>query len=119
MKVQGSNAQEIARQLVREQIPTPRSYTSGAMDCGWRRETVRAILKNEAYIGNTVQMKQERVSYRDRRQRTKPAEMWVRVEGTHMPIIERDVWDAVRAMDRKETLGKRVRELYEDRHLSG
>ena len=102
MRTLGCAIQHIADDLNQEKILTPRDYTLGTRDHQWRRETVRAILCNEAYIGNMVQMKQGRISYKDRRQQMKPREEWVRVVGTHAAIIERDVWDKVRELDERK-----------------
>ena len=65
----------------------------------WSRETVKSIIRNEAYIGNMVQLKQGSISYKDHRQKNKPRESWVRVENTHEPIIDMATWEAVRSMD--------------------
>lgn len=32
----------------------------------------------------------------------KPEEEWIRVEGTHEPIISREVWDTVVSIDKKK-----------------
>lgn len=91
--------QAIANVLNGDHIPTPRDYAEGVLGHIWRRETVRAILNNEAYIGNLVQLKQGSLSYKDRRQKQKPPEEWVRVLGTHEPIVDEDTWNAIRKMD--------------------
>ena len=91
--------QAIANVLNGDHIPTPRDYAEGVLGHIWRRETVRAILNNEAYIGNLVQLKQGSLSYKDRRQKQKPPEEWARVLGTHEPIVDEDTWNAIRKMD--------------------
>ena len=52
--------------------------------------TIRVIIRNEAYIGNMVQMKTGTLSYKSKKFITKPEEDWIRIEGTHEPIIDRD-----------------------------
>ena len=111
LRKNGAGFQTIADQLNEERILPPRDYflvSKGEAPAGgaWSRETVRAILKNEAYIGNLVQLKQGSLSYKDHRQRQRPAETWARVEGTHTPIIDRETWQAVRTLD---TGGRRPR----------
>lgn len=59
------------------------------------------MLRNEAYIGNMVQGKCGTLSYKSKKLVNKPKEDWIRVEGTHEPIISREIWDTVVAIDQK------------------
>ena len=68
----------------------------------WTERTVKGILSNEVYIGNMVQGKNGTVSYKNRKQISKPEESWVRVENTHEPIICREGWDVVRNMEKSK-----------------
>ena len=43
-----------------------------------------------------------RLSYKSRKLINKPEEEWIRVEGTHEPIISREVWDTVVSIDKKK-----------------
>lgn len=61
---------------------------------------MKLILCNEAYLGHTVQHKEERFSYKDHRAVPVPEEEWIRVEGTHEPIISRELWEQCRQVDR-------------------
>ncbi len=56
------------------------------------------MLKNEIYIGNMVQGKYGSISYKTRQNKPRPQSEWFRVEGTHEPIIEKELWDNVQAM---------------------
>jgi len=67
----------------------------------WNESTVKVMLRNEAYIGNMVQGKCGTLSYKSKKLVCKPKEEWIRVEGTHEPIISREVWDTVAAIDQK------------------
>lgn len=64
----------------------------------WENKTVKNILRNEVYIGNTIQNKRSRISYKNRKLRPNPKEQWNIVENTHEPIIERQVFDKVQKM---------------------
>lgn len=64
----------------------------------WENKTVKNILKNEVYIGNTVQNKRSRISYKNRKLRSNPQEQWNIVENTHEPIIDKAVFDKVQKM---------------------
>ena len=68
----------------------------------WAETTVKNIIRNEVYIGNMVQGRSGTVSYKCRKAVMKPKEEWVRVEGTHEPIISRDIWETVVNMDRSK-----------------
>ena len=59
---------------------------------------MKNILKNEVYIGNTVQNKRSRISYKNRKMRTNPQEQWNIVENTHEPIIDKQVFNKVKKM---------------------
>ena len=68
----------------------------------WNENTVKVMLRNEAYIGNMVQGKCGTLSYKSKKLVAKPKDQWIRVEGTHEPIITREVWDTVVSIDQKK-----------------
>ena len=67
----------------------------------WSNTTVKTILRNEAYIGNLVQGKFGKASYKSRKLVRKSEEEWIRVEGTHEPIVSREIWDTVASIGEK------------------
>ncbi len=60
------------------------------------------MLKNEVYIGNTVQNKKSVVSYKVHKIRTVEKENQIRVDNTHEAIINKDIFEKVQCI-----LGKR------------
>ena len=56
----------------------------------WNDRTVRRILSSEMYIGNMVQGKNEKFSYKDKTVREKPKDEWIVVKNTHEPIIGKE-----------------------------
>lgn len=68
----------------------------------WVNNTIKGILENEAYIGNMVQGQHGTMSYKMRRQVDRPPEDWIRVEGTHQPIISKELWETVLAVNKKK-----------------
>lgn len=58
----------------------------------WTFQTVSGILKNEVYIGNMVQNKSARISYKDKKKVAQPKSRWIRKEGTHRPIVDKEVF---------------------------
>lgn len=49
----------------------------------WSYQTIHTILNNEVYIGNLVQNKCNKVSYKDKQVRAVPKEEWIIVRNTH------------------------------------
>lgn len=64
----------------------------------WENKTIKNILKNEIYIGVTVQNKRSRINYKNRKLRQNPKEQWNIVENTHEAIIDKKTFDAVQKM---------------------
>lgn len=61
----------------------------------WNEVTLCNMLKNEVYIGNTVQNKRTIISYKVKKFRTVNKEEHIRVENTHEAIIDKDTFDKV------------------------
>ena len=68
----------------------------------WADATVNSLIHKEVYIGNMVQGKTGTLSYKSRKLICKPEDEWIRVEGTHEPIISREVWDTCVSIDQKK-----------------
>ena len=109
LRASGMTFRRIATLLNEEQVPPPGAFYyrgKGTNDPRrvnhkWAETTVKVLLRNEAYIGNMVQGKTGSLSYKSKKLVSKPKEEWIRVEGTHEPIISRDVWDTVVSIDEK------------------
>ena len=109
MRATGMGFTGIADQLNEEGIPSPGMLyyqRRGKADPRrvnhkWAGETVKHLIRNEVYIGNMVQGKTGTVSYKNKKLISKPEDEWIRVEGTHEPIISLDVWDTVQGIDQK------------------
>ena len=109
MRCQGLSYRKIATTLNEEKVSTPRDlyYLQKGMvnprqDGGyWQAQTVKAILRNEVYIGHTVQNKTGNISYKVHKQVGKPEAEWIRVEGTHEPLISMEVWELVRTIEQQ------------------
>ena len=106
MRINGCGTRKIARMLNEEGIRSPSEYRG--IPCGryagngvpvaWNDAGLRKILSNEVYIGNMVAHKTESMSHKTQLRRTIPAEMHIKVCGTHEPIIEPETWDACQAI---------------------
>ena len=58
----------------------------------WTIAHVKAILKSEVYIGNSVHNRQSTISFKSKKKVRKPESEWFRVENTHEPIIDKEVF---------------------------
>lgn len=105
---QGMGKTAIARYLNDRGIPNPTEYKrlkglryqqpKSANSTLWKYFSISDMLVNEMYIGNMVQGKYGSVSYKTKENKPRPKEEWYRVEGTHEPIIDRELWDIVQKM---------------------
>ena len=105
---QGYGKTAIARMLNDRGIPNPTEYKrlhgllykqpTGKNSILWKYSAISHMLINEIYIGNMVQGKYGSVSYKTKQNKPRPKDEWYRVEGTHEPIIDRELWDRVQSM---------------------
>lgn len=105
---QGYGKTAIARMLNDRGIPNPTEYKrlhglrykqpTRKNSTLWKYSAIADMLINEIYIGNMVQGKYGSVSYKTKQNKPRPKEEWYRVEGTHEPIIDRELWDRVQSM---------------------
>lgn len=63
----------------------------------WSDETVRRILRDETYIGNTVHYRQGTISFKDQKRIHKPKSEWAVVEHTHEPLVTKEVFDSIQS----------------------
>ena len=68
----------------------------------WVPSTIRNILSNEVYIGNTVQGKRRTKSYKIYKVESVPKEEWVRVENTHEPIIDKEIFKKAQELAKRD-----------------
>ena len=104
---QGYGKTAIARMLNDRGIPNPTEYKrlhglryqqpKRKNSTLWKYFAIADMLENEIYIGNMVQGKYGSVSYKTKQNKPRPKDTWYRVENTHEPIIERELWDRVQA----------------------
>ena len=118
----GKGAGGIARLLTAEKVHTPtwyryKRYGERAskfenqleeIRWQWSFVSVRGILDNEIYIGNTVHYKCQKVSFKSKKNRKTSEDEWLRVENTHEPIISKELWDLAHAhMNSRKRQAKR------------
>ncbi len=102
--LEGISCRQIAVRLNEEGIPTPAQYAGlhianpGPYSGRWSSERISDMLQNEIYIGNMVQGRTVKVSYKSQKCIKKAREDWIVVEGTHAPIVEREVFEKAGAL---------------------
>ena len=113
-RIEGVSANAIARELTEEGVLPPAAYKRrNGQNCGgfrrtrgtrWIASQVLHILRSEIYIGNMVQGKTSKVSYKVNRVISKPKEDWDIVEGTHEAIINRSDFLIVQSLLSRDTI---------------
>ncbi len=115
---QGYGKTAIARMLNDRGIPNPTEYKrlhglryqnpKSENSTLWKYYAIANMLENEIYLGNMVQGKYGSASYKTKQNKPRPREAWYIVEGTHEPIIERELWDRVAALRQQRAKPFRV-----------
>ncbi len=111
MALDGMSCRQIAARLNAEGVPTPATYAGlpiakpGPYTGLWSSERISDMLQNETYIGNMVQGRSVKISYKSRKCLKQTPENWVVVEGTHAPIVDDETFRKVRLLvsSRKHT----------------
>ena len=94
MALSGMSCRKITNTLNEEHIPSPSTYAEfpvghpGPYTGLWSSQRISEMLKNEVYIGNMVQGRMARVSYKSKKYIKRPPDQWIIVEHTHEPIID-------------------------------
>lgn len=101
MALEGMSCRKIALTLNEEGIPTPATYANlpvgnpGPYTGLWSSERISDMLQNETYIGNMVQGRMVKVSYKSKKCLRQPRENWVIVENTHQPLVDQETFQKV------------------------
>jgi len=108
LRASGMGYFKIVSLLNNDMILPPRLYhfhkqgriTKAIISETWTIFSVRTILHNEVYIGNTISLKRGTHSYRDKRTKKRDESEWIRVNNTHPPIISTNMWVDVQDVNR-------------------
>lgn len=111
MALDGMSCRKIATTLNEEGVPTPATYCGwnvgrkGPYTGLWSSERISEMLQNETYIGNMVQGRTVKISYKSKKCLKQDRENWVIVEGTHEPLIDKETFERVQMLvnSRKHT----------------
>ena len=111
MALTGISCRQIAVRLNEKKIPPPAIYAGlkqgrvGPYAGLWSGERISEMLQNETYIGNMVQGRTAKISYKSKKCLKQSKENWVVVEGTHEPLIDKETFQKVNLLlnSRKHT----------------
>ena len=111
MALDGMSCRKIAATLNEEGVPTPATYCGWNMGrkgpyAGlWSSERISEMLQNETYLGNMVQGRTVKISYKSKKCLKQDRKNWVVVENTHEPLIDKETFQKVRMLvnSRKHT----------------
>lgn len=105
MYEKGHGSSEIVKYLNSKKYLSPTGYrktgeiqNENNSNYRWNEVTICNILKNEVYIGNTVQNKKTVVSYKVKKIRAVKKENQIRVNNTHEPIIDKETFNKVQTI---------------------
>ena len=111
LAISGMSCRQIAAALNLQGVPSPAAYAKlpvakpGPYTGLWSSERISEMLKNETYIGNMVQGRMVKISYKSKKCLRQSPEDWVVVEGTHEPLIDAESFKKVQLLvsSRKHT----------------
>ena len=111
LALSGMSCRNIAALLNQEGVPTPATYAGlpvarpGPYTGLWSSERISEMLQNETYIGNMVQGRSVKISYKSKKCLKQDPANWVVVEGTHEPLADAESFHRVRMLlnSRKHT----------------
>ena len=104
LALSGMSCRNIALLLNREGVPTPATYANlpvarpGPYTGLWSSERISDMLQNETYIGNMVQGRSVKISYKSKKCLKQDPANWVIVEGTHEPLVDAETFRKVRML---------------------
>ena len=104
LALSGMSCRNIATLLNQEGVPTPATYAGlpvarpGPYTGLWSSERISDMLQNETYIGNMVQGRSVKISYKSKKCLKQDPANWVVVEGTHEPLVDWETFQKVRML---------------------
>ena len=110
--LQGSSKRAVSLHLNEHGIPSPTAYRRmkglpGSYAVGdnpmWSARMIHEVLTNEVYTGDLVQGRHRVKSYKVHQIEAVPEEDWVRVPNTHEAIIDREMFDKVQGLLKRDT----------------
>lgn len=124
-RAEGIGTTEIATRLNDMNVPTPAgykktNYSSRLIDRdSWNISTVKKILSNRIYTGDMVQHTQTKVNYKSKKKITLDESLWVIVEDTHEPLVDKETFEYVNSLGKRKTRNYNLKTERPKRILEG
>ncbi len=124
-RAEGIGPTEIATRLNNMNVPTPAgykktNYSSRLIDRdSWNISTVKKILSNRIYTGDMVQHTQTKVNYKSKKKITLDESLWVIVEDTHEPLVDKETFKYVNSLGKRKTRNYSLKTARPKRILEG
>ena len=105
MTIEGIGPHSLAKKLAAEKIERPSYYQTkrGIVDkkylggeevmYDWNTKTITDIIAKQEYVGDTINFRTSKKSYKDRRRTKHAPEDWLIFENTHPGIVDRETWN--------------------------
>ncbi|MBR3382695.1 MAG: recombinase family protein [Clostridia bacterium] len=105
LTIEGNGPYEIARILFDDKVETPAVYAAKKGRGIWKSKTefpnpynwsgfiVGKILSKREYMGDTVNFRSHKESYKDKNCIPNPEQDWLIFEDTHEAIVDRETWE--------------------------
>lgn len=128
LALEGLGANSIAKRLNDDGIPSPAYYKKYLLGLNygyntkrektlWTPTQIRRILANETYLGNLVQHKSTKISYKMKKKIERRRNDYITVKNTHEPIIGIDLWRDVQ--EAKKTRTRKLKDQDKTHNFSG
>ena len=124
-RADGIGPTEIANRLNKAHVVTPSgykktNYSSRLIDRdNWNISTVKKILVNRVYTGDLVQHTQTKVSYKSKKKIAVDEKFWIVVNNTHKALVDKDTFEYVNNLRKRNTRNYEVKTGREKRLLEG
>lgn len=124
-RADGIGPTEIANRLNKAHVVTPSgykktNYSSRLIDRdNWNISTVKKILINRVYTGDLVQHTQTKVSYKSKKKIAVDEKFWIVVNNTHEALVDKDTFEYVNNLRKRNTRNYEVKTGREKRLLEG
>ena len=119
--VNGMNAADIARELSRQQIPTPgehkarkgiKTHDVSRTHGMWCNSTVLRILADERYMGTYVIGKREVTEIGGHKMRSKEESDWIKIPNHHIPLVNEEIFSKANASIQRFKIPNRKKHNY-------
>ena len=124
-RADGIGPTEIANRLNKANIVTPSgykktNYSSRLIDRdNWNISTVKKILCNRIYTGDLVQHTQTKVNYKSKKKIILDEKLWIIVENTHEALVDKETFEYVNNLRKRNTRNYEIKTNREKRLLEG